>query len=112
MGYGRGGICPAAEAWRPDWGASLPRNSGKRMLPADNAFARRAIDMEMSVTPALNRDSDDKPPKGAVDRRAGYGPNSSDLDIWLQKAEAMGELKRITAEVDPDLEMATIAYLV
>ena len=24
----------------------------------------------------------------------------------------MGELKRITAEVDPDLEMATIAYLV
>ena len=69
--------------------------------------------MEMSVTPALNRDSDDKLPKAdVVDRRAGYGANSSDLDIWLQKAEAMGELKRITAEVDPDLEMATIAYLV
>ena len=69
--------------------------------------------MEMSVTPVLNRDADDKLPKvDAVDRRAGYGPNSSDLDIWLQKAEAMGELKRITAEVDPDLEMATIAYLV
>src|SRR5262249_36402104 len=82
------------------------------MLPADNAFTRRAIDMEMSVTPALNRDSDDKPPKDVVDRRAGYGANSSDLDIWLHKGEAMGELRRITGEVDPDLEMATIAYLV
>ncbi|MFL6929971.1 MAG: UbiD family decarboxylase, partial [Xanthobacteraceae bacterium] len=39
-------------------------------------------------------------------------PNSSDLDAWLEKVEAMGELKRITAEVDPDLEAATITYLV
>jgi len=39
-------------------------------------------------------------------------PNSSDLDAWLDKVEAMGELKRITAEVDPDLEAATITYLV
>ena len=38
--------------------------------------------------------------------------NASDLEIWLQKVEAMGELKRITAEVDPDLEAATITYLV
>src|SRR5262249_45245815 len=39
-------------------------------------------------------------------------PNSSDLDAWLEKVEQMGELKRITAEVDPDLEAATITYLV
>jgi UbiD family decarboxylase len=39
-------------------------------------------------------------------------PNRSDLDLWLDKAEAMGELKRITDEVDPDLEMAAITYLV
>src|SRR5258708_12499709 len=38
--------------------------------------------------------------------------NSSDLDLWLEKAEAMGELKRITAEVSPDLEAAHITYLV
>ena len=36
----------------------------------------------------------------------------SDLDSWLEKAEALGELKRITAEVDTDLEMAVITYLV
>ena len=34
------------------------------------------------------------------------------LGPWLEKAEAMGEIKRITAEVDPDLEMSTIAYMV
>ena len=39
-------------------------------------------------------------------------PNASDLDEWLAKVDAMGELKRITAEVDPDLEAATITYLV
>src|SRR6187551_184111 len=38
--------------------------------------------------------------------------NSSDLDLWLEKAEQMGELKRITAEVDCDLEAAHITYLV
>jgi UbiD family decarboxylase len=37
--------------------------------------------------------------------------NQSDLDVWLEKAEAAGELKRITAEVDPDLEISTITYL-
>jgi UbiD family decarboxylase len=37
--------------------------------------------------------------------------NASDLDEWLAKVEAMGELKRISAEVDPDLEAATITYL-
>jgi UbiD family decarboxylase len=39
-------------------------------------------------------------------------PNQSDLDLWLEKAETMGELQRITDEVDPDLEMAAITYLV
>src|SRR6476620_6710555 len=38
--------------------------------------------------------------------------NASELDVWLEKAEAMGELKRITAEVSPDLEAAHITYLV
>ena len=32
--------------------------------------------------------------------------------LWLEKAEAMGEFKRITAEVSPDLEAAHITYLV
>src|SRR5262245_17597226 len=45
--------------------------------------------------------------KPRTDRR-----NSSDLDLWLAKVEEMGELKRITAEVSPDLEAATITYLV
>ncbi len=35
----------------------------------------------------------------------------SDLDIWLEKAESHGELQRITAEVVPDLETSTIAYM-
>lgn len=33
------------------------------------------------------------------------------LRAWMQQAEAIGELKRISAEVDPDLEMSTVAYL-
>jgi 4-hydroxy-3-polyprenylbenzoate decarboxylase len=36
----------------------------------------------------------------------------SDLDDWLDKIEKMGELKRITTEVDPDLEASTLTYLV
>ena len=65
--------------------------------------------MEMSVSVA--------PQKPAVSNegsagKAGTRPNSSGLDEWLAKIEAMGELKRITAEVDPDLEAATITYLV
>src|SRR3982075_1201586 len=47
-----------------------------------------------------------------MDMKATSGANSSDLDAWLDKVEQMGELKRITAEVDPDLEAATITYLV
>ncbi len=38
--------------------------------------------------------------------------NMSDLDAWIEKAEDMGQLKRITAEVDPNLETSTITYMV
>jgi 3-polyprenyl-4-hydroxybenzoate decarboxylase len=64
--------------------------------------------MEMSVRAggdAKTVEQPKNPPR--TDRR-----NSSDLDIWLEKAEAMGELKRITAEVSCDLEAAHITYLV
>src|SRR3982075_1119812 len=47
-----------------------------------------------------------------MDMKVTSGANSSDLDAWLDKVEQMGELKRITAQVDPDLEAATITYLV
>jgi UbiD family decarboxylase len=47
-----------------------------------------------------------------MDIRVPSRANRSDLDAWLEKAEALGELKRITAEVDPDLETSTITYLV
>src|ERR1700692_4638185 len=47
-----------------------------------------------------------------MDMKVASGANASDLDAWLDKVEQMGELKRITAQVDPDLEAATITYLV
>ena len=53
--------------------------------------------MEMSVKAGGQAITVEQPKnKPSTDRR-----NSSDLDIWLEKAEAMGELKRITAEVSP-----------
>src|SRR5262244_125681 len=64
--------------------------------------------MEMSVTISPKGDQSGPTETKKVSRPS----NSSDLDVWLQKVEAMGELKRITAEVDPDLEAATITYLV
>src|SRR5258708_38816779 len=64
--------------------------------------------MDMGVKAGGNATTIEQPKhKPSADRR-----NSSDLDIWLEKAEAMGELKRITAEVSPDLEAAHITYLV
>src|SRR6187397_1987996 len=45
-------------------------------------------------------------------RAGGERRNASELDAWLEKPEPMGELKRITAEVSPDLEAAHITYLV
>src|SRR5262245_48946933 len=65
--------------------------------------------MDMSVTISPNADRATAPSSAAPGSR---GANASDLDLWLDKVEALGELKRITAEVDPDLEAATITYLV
>src|ERR1700691_4515702 len=64
------------------------------------------MDMSVSVTPEKQEQS------VAKAAPAISSPNSSALDEWLAKVEAMGELKRISAEVDPDLEAATITYLV
>ena len=64
--------------------------------------------MEMSVKSG-GRPSNVPPPKKAP---GVHRSNASELDAWLEKAEAMGELKRITAEVSPDLEAAHITYLV
>src|ERR1700733_10745144 len=65
------------------------------------------MDMSVSVAPEKQAVSG-----GAKSDQIVRSPNSSDLDEWLAKVDAMGELKRITAEVDPDLEAATITYLV
>src|SRR5437016_14457515 len=65
--------------------------------------------MDMSVTVGTARQPQ---PAKAEGQKAPRGANSSDLDAWLEKVERLGELKRITAEVDPDLEAATITYLV
>ena len=67
------------------------------------------MDMDMSVTVGAAREPQ---PAKAEAQKVTRGANSSDLDAWLEKVEALGELKRITAEVDPDLEAATITYLV
>src|SRR5215470_4030837 len=64
--------------------------------------------MDMSV--AVGAAEQKSAPASA--KTPGRNANSSDLDTWLEKVEALGELKRITAEVDPDLEAATITYLV
>jgi 4-hydroxy-3-polyprenylbenzoate decarboxylase len=64
------------------------------------------MDMNLNVAPTVSGEAATQP---TVTPRPG---NASDLDIWLEKAEAMGELKRITAEVSPDLEAAHITYLV
>src|SRR5215203_6756013 len=63
--------------------------------------------MDMGVKVGGNATTVEQPKSHPADRR-----NSSDLDVWLEKAEAMGELKRITAEVSADLEAAHITYLV
>src|SRR5262249_26108546 len=67
-----------------------------------------AMDMSVNVGAA----GDDAGLDRADGKPVVRGANSSDLDLWLEKAGARGERKRITAEVDPDLEAATITYLV
>src|SRR5436190_23424722 len=64
--------------------------------------------MEMSIKAGGNATTVESPKNRPARERA----NASELDVWLEKAEAMGELKRITAEVSPDLEAAHITYLV
>jgi hypothetical protein len=66
--------------------------------------------MDMSV--AVSAGSDNQKSAAKIDNKSSRGANSSDLDVWLEKVEALGELKRITAEVDPDLEASTLTYLV
>src|SRR3989304_4944499 len=63
--------------------------------------------MEMSVKAGGQAVTVEQPKSKPSDRS-----NASDLDLWLEQVEAMGELKRITAEVNPDLEAAHITYLV
>ena len=67
--------------------------------------------MDMSVTVGASAGAKDQKTDTAIEKAA-RGANSSDLDIWLEKVEALGELKRITAEIDPDLEASTLTYLV
>src|SRR5260370_1304404 len=66
--------------------------------------------MDTSVT--IGGASRDQRLEQADAKRTARSANSSDLDAWLEKVEALGELKRISAQVDPDLEAATITYLV
>src|SRR6202163_3152030 len=76
--------------------------SGKRTI------RERQMDMSVKVGAAGGNQS----PEPTQSRHIARGANSSDLDAWLEKVEALGQPKRITAEVDPDLEAATITYLV
>src|SRR3954453_16329222 len=66
--------------------------------------------MDMSV--AVSAGSDKQKSAAKIDGKSSRGAKRSDLDVWLEKVEALGELKRITAEVDPDLETSTLTYLV
>src|SRR5215510_10410513 len=63
--------------------------------------------MEMNASVSGHPVTADQPERASTARK-----NASELDIWLEKVEALGELKRITAEVSPDLEAAHITYLV
>jgi len=65
--------------------------------------------MDMGMKIGMAGEAPEQP--AATDRPA-LGANSGGLDAWLEKVAAIGELKRITAEVDPDLEAATITHLV
>ena len=62
--------------------------------------------MDMSLKVGAGSSEEKRPPD------QGAAVAASGLEAWLAKVEAMGESKRITAEVDPDLEAATITYLV
>src|SRR3569833_2275080 len=63
--------------------------------------------MEMNAPGGGNATTVEQSNNQSKDRR-----NASELHVWLEEAAAMGELKRITAEVSPDLEAAHNTYLV
>src|SRR6187402_1906944 len=65
-------------------------------------------DMSVTISPS----DGDRRQQQSAQRTPAAGPNSSGLDLWLERVEQMGELKRVTAEVDCDLEAATITHLV
>src|SRR6202000_1286743 len=81
--------------------ANIPRN---KICGSDDIGSG---DMEMNAPGGGKAATIAQPKNQNKDRR-----NASELDVWLEKAEAMGELKRITAEVSCDLEAAHITYLV
>src|SRR5262249_9435761 len=87
------------------------RRASKRakLRPFGNR-TRRETGMDMSVRVGA---AEGEPQRAKTEAKTiARGANASALDAWLEKVEALGELKRITAEVDPDLEAATITYLV
>jgi 4-hydroxy-3-polyprenylbenzoate decarboxylase len=58
----------------------------------------------------MTRADTDKPAKTTA-QNGQNAPKSDSLDAWLSRADAIGEIKVISAETDPELEMSTIAYL-
>jgi UbiD family decarboxylase len=70
------------------------------------------MDANLTVTPKESDETVEEMPAGKPKTVEARRHNVSELDIWLERVEAMGELKRINAEVSPDLEAAHITYLV
>src|SRR5262249_62055957 len=90
--------------------AGLRRASKRGKLRALGNRTRRETGMDMRVRVGA---AEGDPQRAKTEaKKIARGANASDLDAWLEKVEALGELKRITEEVDPDLEAATITYLV
>ena len=58
--------------------------------------------MDMSVTIGAGASEEKQRPGNAAGTAASIDIGSG-LEAWLAKVEAMGELRRIAAEVDPEL---------
>src|SRR6185369_6221641 len=71
----------------------------------------RAVFSERDWSRGINQDWGFEMDDGKQAKLASTDFTVDSLDEWLTRVEAMGELKRITAPVDPVLEMATITYL-
>src|SRR5262245_9313996 len=88
---------------RPPWRIPprhMPNSCGRRPLNGTSPWRRSGSPSE----PQPDRE-------GRMSSIAPRSANRSGLDAWLERAERIGEIKRITAEVDPHLELATISYL-